>query len=180
MRLSARSFRIVSVFFWAANLCLLLLSFDLLAAGQVNWACHRPGPDHRLRGSGADHLRAMTRDPNFMIPFMQAIASGEAPGRYPLSHAQWQQAFDWYSKGSPQGPAALSLNRMLEPTGGGGGVVAQSAPITLNAPITINGVPTGQAETVADRVSQAVKRSTGVVIDEIKRAQNSEARLGYI
>ena len=53
-------------------------------------------------------------------------------------------------------------------------------PITLNAPITINGVPTGQAGTVADRVSQAVKRSTAVVIDEIKRARNAEARLGYI
>jgi hypothetical protein len=48
----------------------------------------------------------MARDPNFMIPFMKAVASGEAPGRYPMSDEQWRQAFDWYVAGGNAGEAA--------------------------------------------------------------------------
>jgi hypothetical protein len=135
-----------------------------------------PGPG----GKFSPITSAMTRDPNFMIPFMQAIASGEAPGRYPLSQAQWEQAFDWYSKGSPQGPA-LSFNRILKPTAGGGGVVAQSAPVnlTMNAPVTINGV-SGPPEAIGQRVGQAIQRSSALVLAELKRASSNEARLGSI
>jgi hypothetical protein len=41
--------------------------------------------------------KEMTRDPDFMIPFIKAVATGEAPGRYPMTDEQWAQAFDWYS-----------------------------------------------------------------------------------
>jgi hypothetical protein len=40
----------------------------------------------------------MMRDPAFMIPFMQAIARNEG-GVFPMSDAQWGQAFDWYMAG---------------------------------------------------------------------------------
>ena len=43
----------------------------------------------------------MMRDPRFVVPFVRAIASGEAPGQYPMSDAQWQQAFNWYKAGKP-------------------------------------------------------------------------------
>jgi hypothetical protein len=44
--------------------------------------------------------QAMLNDPNFMIPFMQAVASGEAAGgQKVLSQEQWKQAYDWYQKG---------------------------------------------------------------------------------
>jgi hypothetical protein len=50
----------------------------------------------------------MMRDRDFMIPFMKAIASGEAPGSYPMDQAQWNQAFDWYMAGGvPPGEQAL-------------------------------------------------------------------------
>lgn len=56
----------------------------------------------------------MARDPDFMIPFMKAIAAGEAPGNYPMDDAQWQQAFRWYRNGGvPNGEAALSRNNEL-------------------------------------------------------------------
>jgi uncharacterized protein (TIGR02594 family) len=48
----------------------------------------------------------LARDPNFVIPFMQAVASGESTGRYPLSPAQWQQAFQWAQAGRPLGGGA--------------------------------------------------------------------------
>jgi hypothetical protein len=64
-----------------------------------------PGPSGKPYPSNMRITLEMTRDPNFMILFMQAVASGEAPGRYPLSEAQWAQAFDWYRKGGPSGKA---------------------------------------------------------------------------
>jgi hypothetical protein len=48
----------------------------------------------------------MARDPNFVIPFMQTVASGESSGRYPLGPAQWQQAFQWAQAGRPLGGGA--------------------------------------------------------------------------
>src|SRR5262245_1288216 len=57
----------------------------------------------------------MTRDPDFMVPFMKAVASGEAPGRYPMSDEQWRQAYTWYAQGRTDGPAAPGKDA----TGGG-------------------------------------------------------------
>ncbi len=37
----------------------------------------------------------MARDPAFSIPFMKAVAAGEAPGKYPMSDEQWTQAHRW-------------------------------------------------------------------------------------
>jgi hypothetical protein len=63
-----------------------------------------PGPGGRYNPNQVI-TPEMTRDPNFMIPFMQAVASGEAPGRFPMDPQQWQQAFEWYMRGGPQPPA---------------------------------------------------------------------------
>jgi hypothetical protein len=49
--------------------------------------------------SGMRISREMLQDRRFMVPFMKAIASGEAPGNYPMDDGQWQQAFDWYMAG---------------------------------------------------------------------------------
>jgi uncharacterized protein (TIGR02594 family) len=50
--------------------------------------------------------KEMVNDPNFAIPFMKAVAKGEAPGNYPMSERQWRQAHDWYRAGKPGGEAA--------------------------------------------------------------------------
>jgi hypothetical protein len=66
-----------------------------------------PGPNSGFNRNTVI-TKAMTQDPNFMIPFMKGVSTGEAPGNYPMSDAQWQQAFRWYQNGSvPQGEQAL-------------------------------------------------------------------------
>jgi hypothetical protein len=61
--------------------------------------------------------KEMTQDPSFMVPFMKAIASGEAPGNYPMTDDQWQQAFKWYSQGSvPSSEIAVGSGTTTVPT----------------------------------------------------------------
>lgn len=45
----------------------------------------------------------MINDPNFAIPFLKAIAGGEAPGNVAMSPQDWQQAHDMFT-GSYPGP----------------------------------------------------------------------------
>jgi hypothetical protein len=61
-----------------------------------------PGFDSRTRITPQ-----MLNDPKFMVPFHKSITSGEAPGKYPMDEAQWQQAFKWYQHGGvPKGEQA--------------------------------------------------------------------------
>ena len=44
----------------------------------------------------------MIRDPAFAIPFMKAIAAGEAsPGTYPMSERDWQKAYGMFTGNYP-------------------------------------------------------------------------------
>jgi hypothetical protein len=64
--------------------------------------------------------REMVNDPKFAVPFLQAIASGEAPGgEKVLTAEQWKTAHDWFLAGGA-------------PKAGGGGAptVAKHAPPT--------------------------------------------------
>lgn len=72
----------------------------------------------------------MTRDPDFMIPFMKAVSRGEAPGRYPLTDEQWRQAYTWYASGKPEGEAApgVALADMAGKRSGGVPIAALAAP----------------------------------------------------
>lgn len=57
---------------------------------------------------------AMTKDPEFMIPFMKAIAHREAGRDYPMTDAGWKRAFEMYKNGgAPKGTA--DGNRTLSP-----------------------------------------------------------------
>jgi hypothetical protein len=99
----------------------------------------------------------MVRDPKFAIPFMQAVAGGEAPGKYPMSPEQWQLAHQWFTQGgpgpgeggprdriaaalatgSPQGPPDAQDARLAEVTGMSRGPTgAYSYPSTASLPRT--------------------------------------------
>jgi hypothetical protein len=81
-----------------------------IAAAMKMWSGgHRsvPGPGGKNYDPNMRITSEMLRDPEFIIPFMKSIASGEAPGKYPMSDEQWKQAFEWYQHGSiPPGAAA--------------------------------------------------------------------------
>jgi uncharacterized protein (TIGR02594 family) len=101
----------------------------------------------------------MMQDPQFAIPFMKAVASGEARGRYPMSDAQWEQAHRWVMQGGPKGEQALTrtqgpsnkptasaqppvgmnrgpdrIDRAIDAGNGGGGINATgSVNVTVNS-----------------------------------------------
>lgn len=94
-----------------------------IAAATKRWSGGSrsvPGPGGKPYDPNMVITREMTKDPNFVIPFMQSIASGEAPGRYPLDQKQWEQAYDWYTKGGPQGEALKFQGGTGAATAGGG------------------------------------------------------------
>ena len=57
--------------------------------------------------------KEMMRDPAFAVPFVQAIARGEAPGRYPMSDEQWTQAHGMFT--GIRGGAAPSPTPPVDP-----------------------------------------------------------------
>ena len=68
-----------------------------------------PGPGGKNYDPNTIITKEMVRDPNFAIPFMKAVASGEAPGKYPMDDAQWAQAHRWFLAGGvPTGDKALT------------------------------------------------------------------------
>jgi uncharacterized protein (TIGR02594 family) len=81
-----------------------------------------PGPGGKSYDPNTRITEEMVRDPKFAVPFMQAISRGEAPGHYPMSDAQWHQAFSWYQAGKPGGGGGGDSGTQLAgapPTGGG-------------------------------------------------------------
>jgi hypothetical protein len=85
----------------------------------------------------------MLNDSNFMIPFMKAVASGEAPGRYPMTQEQWDRAFEWYRAGKPlpmipTQPGAdtsqpgAETSRLDNSLGNTSGVVKDTGRLTVN------------------------------------------------
>jgi SLT domain-containing protein len=86
----------------AANMAL----FDTKYVGhtieqiQKTWSGqHRAGLPGYAPGTRV--TEAMAHDPQFMIPFMKAMAEAEAPrGSSVMSDAQWKQAFDFYQSKS--------------------------------------------------------------------------------
>jgi hypothetical protein len=149
--------------------------------------------------------REMLNDPNFMIPFMKAVASGEAAGGHKvLSQAQWEQAYDWYQKGGPQysdrtapkaatEPPSAAMKPSASAPGGASlkdvirdmslkqrvaGVTGQS--IAMNPVINVNGVAPGREALMAKKTALALRDPTAQLLAEIKRARSQEARLGYV
>jgi hypothetical protein len=77
-----------------------------------------PGPGGKNYDPNIVITKEMLNDPGFAVPFMKAIASGEAPGKYPMDEAQWQQAHRWFqNQGQPKDEAPLS--RGAQGTAGG-------------------------------------------------------------
>ena len=165
----------------ASNMQLLATSKHYLgktiAQAMTTWS----GGSRSMPGGGKwdpnmKITREMTQDPSFMIPFMKAVAAGEAPGKYPMSEGQWSTAFDWYRKGGPKG---ASLKDMVPPmTQRTSGQTPTN--ITMNSPITVNGVAPGKEAMVAQQVSKAIRDPTRELLDRIKSARSYESRLGYV
>ena len=62
------------------------------------------------------------------------------------------------------------------PTAGGGG----TQNISMNSPVTVNGVAPGREQMVARQVRTAVRDPMRQLLDQIKAARNYESRLGYV
>jgi hypothetical protein len=62
------------------------------------------------------------------------------------------------------------------PRAGGGGGPAPTS-VMMNPTINVTG---GSPEVIGQRVAAAMRRSAQIVLDEIKRARQAEARLGYV
>jgi hypothetical protein len=90
----------------------------------------------------------LLQNPSFMIPFMQSVASGEAPGKqYPMDPAQWEQAFRMYMRGGVSGFNEPILRRgqhfATPPTGPGASLMPSNlgtgAISTLGAAAVLSG-----------------------------------------
>ena len=57
---------------------------------------------------------------------------------------------------------------------------AASPNVSMNSPITINGVSADRQGAVGREVAHAIQRSNKVVLDELKRARADSVRLGYV
>jgi hypothetical protein len=64
------------------------------------------------------------------------------------------------------------------PRAGGGGGPAPTS-VMMNPTINVTGV-SGSPEAIGQRVAAAMRRPAQIVLDEIKRARQAEARLGYV
>jgi hypothetical protein len=51
--------------------------------------------------------------------------------------------------------------------------------LTMNAPITVNGVPTGREGAVGREVARALQDPTRMLLAQLKEARAAEQRLGY-
>ena len=65
----------------------------------------------------------------------------------------------------------------LSPRGGPGGGTQN---ISMNSPVTVNGVAPGREQMVARQVRTAVRDPMRQLLDQIKAARNYESRLGYV
>ena len=123
--------------------------------------------------------REMVNDPNFAIPFMQAIASGEAPGGHKvLSQGQWRQAYDWYKAGGPQtaGPKTGGLGATTGSLNKRGGARDNFAPIslTMNSPTTINGASAGQEQALLRQHERILQDTNRAFLSKLREVQNDE------
>jgi hypothetical protein len=90
------------------------MKIDQTPPQMVRWEPRTPpgySPNRRITDD-------LLNDPKFMTGFMRSVASGEAPGRYAMDAAQWQQAFNWYQRGGVPG-GETTLRRIYEPVGDG-------------------------------------------------------------
>jgi hypothetical protein len=130
----------------------------------------------------------MARDPNFVIPFMQTVASGESSGRYPLSPAQWQQAFQWAQAGRPLGGGAApaqaqaGIGAGVQQGGFAAQLTQQLQTLTQNLQQHFTGGPGGtggqaqllqQIRQLSDTVNKQtqVARTTQEVNEQARRSQ---------
>jgi hypothetical protein len=56
---------------------------------------------------------------------------------------------------------------------------ATSPMLTMNSPITVNGVPTGREGAVGREVARALQDPTRMLLAQLKEARAAEQRLGY-
>ncbi len=119
---------------------------------------------------------AMLNDPNFMIPFMRAIASGEAPGGHKvLSGAQWREAYEMYQQGGAGG-----LKQTTSALGSRAGTGGANNTLNMSSPITINGVAQGKEYAVARSVRSAIRDPIRQGLDELKKMREYEVRVTYV
>ena len=56
---------------------------------------------------------------------------------------------------------------------------ATSPMLTMNSPVTVNGVPTGREGAVAREVQRALQDPARMLLAQLKEARSAEQRLGY-
>jgi hypothetical protein len=100
----------------AANMQLLDKKYTGMTVGAAikKWSGNGRG---EVPGYRSDQVitHDMARDPKFAVPFMKSLTRGEAPGKYPMSDAQWAQAHDWSLRGTSEGQTALARNETDAP-----------------------------------------------------------------
>jgi hypothetical protein len=150
--------------------------------------------------------QAMLNDPNFMIPFMQAVASGEAAGGHKvLSQEQWQQAYDWYQKGgvpntqmatappklapgpvaepkTSQVPVGSSLKDVIKEMTLKQRLARATGATSLSATnnITVNGVAPGREALMAKKTALALRDPVAEGLRQLKEMKAQAARVGYV